>query len=372
VGRYEFQLATREDDALLRALLAATPMLGRIAVSFRRDPSFFDAAVVDGAFHQTVVCRDQQEHRIVGFGCRSVRDRFVNGRPTAVGYLSSLRALPEYRRLGLLARGYAYFRGLHRDGKAQVYLTTIAEDNQPALATLTTMRAGLPQYAFAGRYHTVVIPISRRRQRFTCADATLQVREATVGDRDCLVAFLQEVGPARQFFPCLGSADFFEPGSTFRDLAPGDLLLAFRRDRLIGTLGSWNQRGFRQSVVESCPRLLRWLRPIYNAWAMVSGRPRLPRVGQPLRCLMAAIPTVLKDDSIVFAALLEALLARASGGPDDYLLVGLHETDPLLPVAQRLAAESYITRMYIVSWEDGQSFRAQLDDRPSYLELGFL
>ncbi len=49
MARYEFQLATRGDDAQLRAILAATPMPGRIAVSFRRDPSFFDAAVVDGA-----------------------------------------------------------------------------------------------------------------------------------------------------------------------------------------------------------------------------------------------------------------------------------------------------------------------------------
>jgi hypothetical protein len=28
--------------------------------------------------------------------------------------------------------------------------------------------------------------------------------------------------------------------------------------------------------------------------------------------------------------------------------------------------------MYLVSWEDGHSFRARLDDRPYYLELGFL
>jgi hypothetical protein len=372
VDRYEFQLATHEDDAQLRAILAATPMPGHIAVSFRRAPSFFDAAVVDGAFHQVVICRDQQAGRIVGFGCRSVRDRYVNGRPTPVGYLSSLRVLPEYRRLGLLARGYAYFRNLHRDGKAQVYLTTIAEDNDRALSTLTTGRAGLPEYAFAGRYHTVVILISRRRHRFRCSDAALHVREATADDRDCLASFLQEVGPARQFFPCLGPASFFEPGSTFRDLAPGDLLLAFRRGRLVGTLGGWNQQGFRQSVVESYTRLLGWLRPFYNAWAAISRRPRLPQVGEPLRCLMAAIPTVRNEDCIVFETLLEALLARASGSPADYLLVGLHETDPLLPFARRRAADSYITRMYLVSWEDGHSFRTRLDGRPSYLELGFL
>lgn len=113
MSRFEFDLATRADDAELRAILAATPMPGRISVSFRREPSFFAAAGVEGPFHQVVVCRDRQQNRIAGFGCRSVRQRYVNGRPTPVGYLSGLRALPEYRGLGLVARGYRYFRELH-------------------------------------------------------------------------------------------------------------------------------------------------------------------------------------------------------------------------------------------------------------------
>ncbi len=372
MARYEFQLATRADDSQLRALLAATPMPGRIAVSFRREPSFFDAAVVEGDFHQAVVCRDTQADRIIGCGCRSVRQRFVNGQPTAVGYLSSLRVLPEYRNLGLLARGYAFFRRLHRDGKAQVYLTTIAEGNDYALSVLTNERAGLPRYAFAGRYYTAAIPILRRRRRTTRSEADLHVREATARDRECLIAFLQEAGANRQYFPCLRADDFFEAGSTFRDLAPEELLLAFRRGRLVGTLGVWNQVNFRQSVIESYGRHVRWFRPIYNAWATIRRRPRLRRVGEPLRCLMAAIPTVQTGDSEAFEALLQAAQARAAGTNADYLLVGLHETDPLLPAARRHAAATYVTRMYLVSWEDGHAFRARLDDRPSYLELGFL
>jgi hypothetical protein len=237
---------------------------------------------------------------------------------------------------------------------------------------LTTGRAGLPEYAFAGRYYTAVIPIARRRSGFTRPEAALQIREATALDRDALVEFLRAVGSARQFSPCLGPADFFEPTSTFRDLAPSDVLLAFRERRLVGTLGRWNQRGFRQSVVERYSRALGWLRPVYNAWATVAGRPPLARVGEPLPCLMAAIPTVLDDDATVFDALLRTALDRAAGGPVNYLLVGLHETDPLLPASQRLGAKSYVTRVYLVSWEDGRAFRARLDRRPTYLELGFL
>lgn len=372
MARYEFQLATPADDGQLRAILKATPMPGRIAVSFRREPSFFDAAVVEGELHQVVVCRDQREDRIAGFGCRSVRDCFVNGEATPVGYLSGLRALPEYRGLGLLARGYAFFRSRHGDGKTQIYLTTIAEDNDRALATLTAGRAGLPEYAFAGRYCTAVVPISRRRRGFKRPWDGVEIREATVLDRGLLIDFLQNVGPVRQFFPCLRPSDFFEGQCTFRDLAPGDVLLAFRRGRLIGTLGRWRQEGFRQSVVESYDRLLGWMRPFYNALGRISARPPLPRVGEPLRCCMAAIPTVLDNDASVFESLLEVSLSRAAGGASDYLLVGLHEADPLWPAAKRRAIDTYVTRLYLVSWEDGPAFRARLDGRPLYLELGFL
>ncbi len=137
MGRYRFELAGPKDDAELRAVLAETPMPGAISVAFRREPSYFAAAVVDGRFRQVIAARDEQTERIVGFGSRSVGMRYVNGRPTAVGYLSGLRILEEHRCAGVLARGYAFVRKLHEDGRTPLYVTTIATENRAALAVLT-------------------------------------------------------------------------------------------------------------------------------------------------------------------------------------------------------------------------------------------
>ena len=95
MSRYRFDLATPDDDASLRTLMADTPTEGDIAITFHREPSWFAGAVVDGKCRQVVACRDVGTGRIVGFGCRSLRDVYVNGRPAVVGYLSSLRLLPE-------------------------------------------------------------------------------------------------------------------------------------------------------------------------------------------------------------------------------------------------------------------------------------
>src|SRR5262245_12270492 len=185
MSRYRFDFATEADDADLRRVLAETPMPGRIAVSFRREPSYFGAAAVDGRFRQVVAAHDLDSGRIVGFGSRSVSQRYVNGLPTPIGYLSSLRLLEGHRNRGLLARGYAHFRRLHADGRAPVYLTTIAEGNTLALRLLTSGRAGLPRYHPDGRFLTAAISWRGHRPpvpRIETISPAVHIRPATVGD----------------------------------------------------------------------------------------------------------------------------------------------------------------------------------------------
>src|SRR5207302_3186573 len=135
------------------------------------------AAAVDGRFRQVVAARDIDSGRIVGFGSRSVGRRYVNGLPTPIGYLSSLRLVEGHRNRGLVARGYAYFRRLHADGQARLYLTTIAEGNHLAQTLLTSGRAGLPAYHDAGLYHTIALPLARKPGRCALASG-VEVRPA--------------------------------------------------------------------------------------------------------------------------------------------------------------------------------------------------
>jgi hypothetical protein len=370
MSRYRFELATEADDEQLRRVLAAAPMDGDVSVSFQREPSYFDAAVVGGDFVQTVVGRLSATGEIVGFGVRSVRTMFVNGQPRPIGYLSTLRLLPEHRNLGLIARGYRFFAELHDDRSTSLYLTTIAEGNDRAVDVLTRGRAGLPPYHKAGRFFTFVIPPRQRRSNGTTV-ADVIVRSAVMDDLPAIVEFLNEYGRRRQFFPCYDAADFFQPRCTFRDLQTGDILLAVRDRRIVGTLGMWDQSGFRQSVVHRYSRRLQWTRPAFNLWARLRGMPRLPPVGETFPAVNAAIPVVADDDPAVYAELFNAA-ARWLAESSRHLLLGLHETDPLLPVAAKHAAAKYVTRLYYVCWSDGDALRRSLDNQPLYLELGTL
>ncbi len=371
MSRYRFEVAGPADDADLRRVLAATPMAGNIAVAFHREPSYFAGARVEGRFHQVVACRETESGRIVGFGVRSASPRYVNGQPEWVGYLSTLRLLAGHRNRGLVARGYAFFRRLHADGQARLYLTTIAEGNTTALTQLTSGRAGLPTYHDVGRFHTAAIPLTRRTSRRAMAPG-LEIRPARREDIGAVLAFLREQGPRRQFFPAYEEEDFGGETGVFKDLKPDDMLLAFRGGRLVGALAGWDQHGFRQTVVHGYGGALRWARPAYNAWAWLRGLPPLPPPGGAVHYLTAALPVIAGDDAAVFAALLTELRARSAGGPHDYLMLGLHESDPLLPVVRACPAAWYDTRLFLVCWDDGEPMRRGLDGRPPYLELGCL
>jgi hypothetical protein len=379
--RFQFELAGPADDADLRLVLASTPMAGRMAVSFQREPSWFGGAVVDGFSRQVVACRDQNTGRIFGFGCRSLRELYVNGEPATVGYLSGLRVLPEYRNRGLVARGYAFFRQLHQDGRTPFYLTTIAEGNETALRILTSGRAGLPRYHPAGRCHTVAIALPRRGPGFRPARSgpnrqagslPHEIRPAGSTDLSAVLEFLNTVGRRRQFFPLYHREDFLAPDGLLRGLELNRLLLAERGGRLMGMVAAWDQHAYRQHVVHAYTGWLRSLRPLYNILAWLRGSAGLPAAGQPLRTLMAALPLVVNDDPAIFADLLTALRDHCGGGPWTHLLVGLHEHDPLLPVARRFQCACYASLLFLVCWPDGDAARLALDGRAEYLELGSL
>lgn len=368
---FSFELAGPSDDAALRGLLAATPTPGDVSLSFLREPDFFQGGAVEGRFRQTIIVREKNSDRAVGLGSRSISPAYLNDAPTPLGYLGSLRSLPEHRGGTLLARGYRFLRELHGDGRTELYLTTIAEGNERAIETLTSGRTTLPQYHSVGRFHTVMLPRRRAAMR-PQGKGDLHVRLATEDELPELVRFWRKAGPQRQFFPVLSESDFGPEGELYRGLSAEHILVAWRNGRPVGTLGLWVQRAFRQTVVSSLPRWLRIARPVYNLAAAIRRRPELPAVGRRVSYVTGALPVVEQDDASVFRQLLSAARCRELFPNEKFLAIGLHSQDALLPVVLSKRPLQYLTRVYLACWRDGDALRLSLDRRPCYLELGRL
>jgi hypothetical protein len=372
MSRFTFRLATPADDAALCDLLAATSTEGAISLAFARQPSYFAAAEVDGRQVQVGVVRDGDSQQIVGMGSRAISLRYLNDKPMPVGYLSGLRLMPEYRgRAGLLARGYQFLHELHQDGAARFYLTTVAADN-PVRGMLTSARAGLPIYHPCDDYHTMAISTASFMRSGVSHDDAIEIRPAAEADRDTIIAFLNECGPSRQFFPVYERQDLFSARGLLQGLYPADVLLAVRGNEIVGTIGCWDQHRFKQIVIQRYRGWLATLRPFYNAWASLRQQPELPAAGLTLAVRLAVIPVVRDDDQQIFRRLLESLLHQLAQRGDRLLLFGLHSADPLLSVAKQFAGRNYVTALYFVYWPDDVPDVNALKQRVPYLELGSL
>jgi hypothetical protein len=171
-----------------------------------------------------------------------------------------------------------------------------------------------------------------------------------VGSLPEIVAFLREQGPRRQLFPAYTVEDFTD-GRTLRGLAAEDVAVARRGGRIVGVMAAWDQAAYKQDVVAAYGPTLRWLRPAYNALArLLDARPLTPP-GTVIPLAFAACTAVAGDDPAVLRGLLAACTERARGRGKAFLMLGLADSDPLLPVARRWLHVTYRSDLFTLAWD---------------------
>ena len=364
-----FELARADDDPALRRLLRENPMPGSISLSFEREPNYFDASAIEGAFHQTLAAREAGGE-IVGVGNRSVRPMFVNGVAREIGYMSQLRIHPKYGKTLYLARGlgvgFKLYRGLHADGRAPFYLMSIVADNLPARRLLTS---GLRDYPRATEYTRMftyaTYPV--RRKRDLSLPRSLRLARGSDGDANDIVNCLNRNGARKQF------ASFWTCDSLFTmSLSPSDFFLALDGERVVGCLACWDQTAFKQTVVRGYSGALARWRKLLNVFSSFGGWPYLPEPNMSLRHSYASHLAVDDDDPAIFAALLRALYNHSLERGYSYFMLGLAESNPWRPIVETYRPLTYISQIYLVAWEDGYEAVAAVDARPPALEIALL
>lgn len=357
---YRFEPATRGDDAALRALLAGSPVPGRIAVTYEREPDFFLGERSLGPFVQTFVARDEASGALAGVASRAVRPSWVNGTREDVGYLSQLRVARGHEGRGLVTAGFRYLAELHRDGRAAGYLTTIVEENAVARRLLVEApRPSVPGYREIARVETLALEVRPARA------PALDVARAADDGLEAAVAFLNEAGGKRNLYPVV------EASSLDGVAGPpaADLWVVRRGGAIAGAGALWDQSGFKQTVVRGYPA---GLRRVHDMLQRLRGGPPLPAVGERVRYGTVSHLAVAGDDPSVLEALLNRLLGEASARGYAWLMLGLTSRDPLLPVARRRRHVRYRSRLYAVTFPGDPDLAARLDARLPHVEIGAL
>lgn len=359
---FEIALGTAADDRELRELLRNSPVPGQISVTFEREPSFFDSGHIRGNFFQVCVGRDRRTGRIIGLGTRSVAPGFINGQPAPLGYLADLRLKPNHRGGTLVARGYRFLRQLHEDGRTRLYTTVIFSENHAALTTIASGRAGLPQYHDQGTIHCPGINIRRAAPPILADCGIVRGCERLLPE---IVECLNRNNRRRQFAP-VHTVEMFR--DRWRNFRIEDFHVAVRGSNVIGVVGCWDQRSFKQTRVAAYGSRLRWMVPLVNALRPVTRAPRYPKAGEEVPYFYFSFIAVDDDNLQVFRALLRSAHNAAVGTGFLYAMVSLHERDPLLPALRDYSLTPFFGRLFCVTFEDGDQTAHALDGRVPYLE----
>jgi hypothetical protein len=371
-GRFAFELASDSDDGAIRRLLREHALPGAISLSLEREPNAAIAAAIEGDVHQTLVARDQRTGDVAAIATRSVRDAFVNGAPSRVGYLGQLRLDRRYgRHRALLEDGFAFCRALHQRGDARLYLTSIVADNDAARRLLLTRQwtAG-PRFAELDALVTLILPLARE-PRGASVDG-VRIDRATRFDVGDIAACLSRNLRRYQFAPCWTADDLLSATRT-RGLSVDDFFVARRNGRIVGCLGCWDQRAFKQIVVRSYSPALARLRPLVNFAAPWVGIPALPAVGRPLALAYLSHAAADYDRGVVMGALVTAACRHARAAGLDYAAIAFASRHPLLePIARRFRHRAYRSVIAVAYWPDGDAHVRSLDGRVIQPEVAVL
>lgn len=360
--------AEPHEDAALREL-AGQPMGGAISLSMTAEPSLFASLPVHGHDPRVVVA--EQGGRLVAMGVIAKRRVFVNGAPAEIGYLGGLRIEPSSRNGMVLARGYERFARMHSQGlRVPFYLTSIMDDNRAALGTLTSGRAGLPVYSEIGPYHTVLTPARRlpKAKRAGQGDTALgpEIGWARI------LRFLNEWGSRKQFFPVCEESDFGGGAGLYRGLHLSDFLAVKRGQELLGVLGLWDQRPFRQVCVARYSPSMDLVRRAADVLLPACLIPKFPAPGTPIDLLYAASVVVRDNDPEIFSRLFGEAIHQAWARGAALVAMGLFPEDPLAKVLSSQPRWTIRSRIFSVRWPGGDAAAPTLDGRLKYIELGSL
>ncbi len=363
---FKLRLAGETEDGALRAVLRQAHMPGSISLAFSREPSFFIAERAGSVRHQTLIYQDQKNRKIAGIGGRSIRKLYVDGKEKTVGYLRSLRLLPEVRSSMTLVRGYKFLHSLHGDGEVPYYFTTILNENRYAQQILESGRAGMPSYVPVGMFVTYLIPIRKKvscklqHEVLSCSKDTLPQAHSCLSDWN----------GRHQFAPAYTLDDLSGGTGLLPNFSPKDLYVCKERGGVVGTLGVWEQ-SFKQTTVTGYSAKMKAVRPFYNGIARLKGYPTLPSVGGSIRFVYASFVSSRDDNPEVFGSLIDKACSDWSGRGHDYLLVGLSEEHKLATVARRLAARELKSKIYLVHWS-GEKVVLPQNGRIIHLEVATL
>lgn len=338
--------ALPEDEAVVRKLLRDTPMQGAVRLALLREPDANLASGIEGHKHDTILVKDSGSDQVLGIGNRSVRPLYVDGQARSVGYLGLLRVNSGRAGIRRLAAGFRGLEQTHSGNELAWDLTSIIEDNTAVVRLLERGLKGLPHYMPVAKLSTFIVSATGK-----AANAGHNVESASNEDLGEIVSCLQEYLSQYQFSPYWNEQDIRDE-RLCKNLSPDDFLVIRDGAKVASCLAIWDQKTFKQAVVQGYSGVTSYLRPALNVLLYLLGKPRLPNAPGELNMAYISHLAVRDNDPSRFKDMVSAARNVAAKRGIEYLALGLTTVHPLHEVMRTAFPHyRYASNLYTVHWD---------------------
>lgn len=335
-------------------------MRGELVLSTRREPDFFALYRMQKAAAHTYV-GDDERGGLVGMATALVRDGWLDGVPSRVGYLGDLRV--RFDRGRHFGRFFGeLFDTLCAETNCDTYITSILSSNRAAMNALTRRtgrRASQPYYSRLQNIEAVSLQLTRARTPST----KVTVRSARASDVAQVVELLASAHRTRPFGYRYDDGELEHRLAHWPGFCLDDTLLAVDGDRLLGCCTLWDPSPVKRYRVHAYEGSMKWVKRGFNLAASLARWPRLPEPGGEFRYAYLTNLVVRDESPGVFRALLEHAYARLQPKGFHFFTFELQEGDALLPalrgfMVRRLAFTLFgVTpaRVARTTWQPGRT-----------------
>lgn|GEM_PF-524829 len=329
------RVATDDDNARILELMADVPMAGSLVLATRREPDFFALYRMQRGRQDLWVFDAEDGGALKGMGGFLVRDGFLDGAPTPVGYLGDLRTRGLARERLAFPQVYAHlFDRTVADTGCEHFLTGVLADNVSAIralsssSTKSSRRAAQPHYHLLHRFDMANVHFVGRLPRRR--PSGLRVRTATIDDLPAITALLAADHRARAFGWRFDDGEFEHRLARWPGFSLEQTFCAFADDgRLVGVTTCWDAAAVKRYRVLRYAGQMVTVKRVLDVVARVSGCAPLPDPGHDFRYLYLTNLSVLDDNAAVMQALVDAIYARFARAGYHFLAFPLYEGDPL-------------------------------------------
>jgi GNAT superfamily N-acetyltransferase len=313
--------AVEGDNETLLALTRSTPMAGSISLRIDRDPDFFALLRLRGEGKVYVAVRGRE---VIGCISAALRTAYVSGVPETVAYVGDMKVHPRFSGTRIALRLIQTLEAHLRSVGIDLCFSVVADGNQRVMP-LFEGRLGIPRWASLGRFLVdELIPspfLGRSRQH--------GIESAEADDLPAITMLLDRFHRSRQFSPQLSKDDLARTLSGQQEEPFSKMLVARNRGSIVATLSLHDTREVKRNVLIDASASLRCALALLRIAAAPLPGFRVPRIGEPLGVLYARFVACEEGHGQALQALVAMARAEAFRRRFTFLVIGLHERDPL-------------------------------------------